>query len=299
MGQLDFTLQQQFLKSAYWPVLPKAEATFFSIAGIERKELPLSNVYAFFFRSGEKHGLQSLFGEALLSVAQSKQASPIALAAPIGRLQAAREYPMHKGQWLDLLVHDGPAERSVSGATFAVLVENKIGHWLANDLDNYWNSIPDEIAKVGVVLGLNNENPQTPWVYVSHLELARAVELRLGPAISRVNPRYLSVLLHFLEYLKQMSDAHDELAQVFHFTQRHRAELAQAQEILAYLKPERFAQTISNAFGNGYTDTQVLADYPRVRIHPEASNTIDYLVWFGHILELNQQPELQHYAVAG
>jgi hypothetical protein len=291
MNQLGFDSLHRFLASARWPSLPTAEPTFFTVAGIERKELPLSNVYAFFFRSTEKHGLRMLFGEALLAVIKAKQPLPIGFPETIGQLQVAREYPMNDGQRLDLLLHDGFTQGSVDGATFAILVENKIDHWLTNNITNYWDSISHDLPKIGVVLGLRDEHPTKPWVFVSHLELARAVEQRLGPIISRINPRYLPILLHFLEYLKQMSNAHDELSTIFTFIQRHRQELAQAHGLLAYLKPERFAQTIADAFGSGYAETQVLADYPRVRIHPTATKRIDYLVWFGNVLDLNAKPE--------
>lgn len=291
MAQIELDLLRSFLASARWPALPTVEPTFFTVAGIERKELPLSNAYAFFFRSAEKHGLRMLFGEALLAIIKAKQSLPSSFPEAVSQLRVAREYSMNGGQRLDLLLHDGFAEGSAEGATFAVLVENKVDHWLANDLTNYWDSLPKDLLKIGIVLGLRDEHPNKPWIFVSHLELTRAVEQRLGPAIGRVNPRYLPILLHFLEYLKQMSNAHDELSAVFTFIQRHRQELAQAQGLLAYLKPERFAQTIADAFGSGYTETQVLIDYPRVRIHPATTKRIDYLVWFGNVLDLNAKPE--------
>jgi hypothetical protein len=136
MAQIEFDLLRRFLPSARWPALPTAEPTFFTVAGIERKELPLSNAYSFFFRSTEKHGLRMLFAEALLAVIKAKQPLPIGFPETIGQLQVAREYPMNDGQRLDLLLHDGPSERLIDGATFAVLIENKVDHWLANNLSS-------------------------------------------------------------------------------------------------------------------------------------------------------------------
>lgn len=281
---------QAFLRTARWPALPEALPTFFSIAGIERRELPLSNTYAFFFRSDEPHGLGTLFTEALFDVlALEKRGSSFVRPTLPGPVRVAREYPMLHGQWLDLLLHDGPADRSLHGATFGLLIENKVNHWLANDLDNYWQSIPALAHKTGIVLGLQPESLPSPWVYVSHQELAQAVEARLGKAIHRVNPRYLPVLLHFLDYLNQMSGTHsDAFTQAFNFAQRNRAQLAAAQQLLNQVTAEGLASAVTEAFGPNYQKRGVFEN--RLDIQHLADRDFRYVVYYGHILELAESP---------
>ena len=142
MPELNITALAQFLHTTRWPVLREEQPTFFSIAGIGHKELPLSNVYAFFFDSEEVHGLGSLFLEALLDVVGAKNAEQVTKWPSLeGPVRVAREYALDGQQRLDLLVHDGPAGTTVQGASYAVLIENKVNHWLANDLDNYMRSV--------------------------------------------------------------------------------------------------------------------------------------------------------------
>ncbi len=280
---------QHFLRTARFPALPETLPTFFSIAGIGHRELPLSNTYAFFFRSDAPHRLGSLFREALLDVIHRKEAAPAERPTSIGPTHAAREYPMNLGQALDLLVHDGPAERSLQGASFVLLIENKVNHWVANNLTNYWASIPNLDYKVGIVLGKRAEAVEHPWLYITHLELARAVELRLGPVVSQVHPRYLPVLLHFLDHLKQMSDTSpDAFTVAFDYAQRHRSALAQAQQLINSITPAGLAATVAEAFGPAYLPGGVFSD--RLDIRHAARSGLRYIVFYGDILDLAKPP---------
>ncbi|RTQ46291.1 hypothetical protein EJV47_22460 [Hymenobacter gummosus] len=288
----DFNKNQlaEFLHGARWPVQSDPEPNFFSIAGISSREVPLSNTYAFFFRSAAPHGLGNLFATALRNILTLKKPGWPELDAAV---HAACEYPMRHGQRLDLLIHDGPSERSPQSASFQILVENKINHWLANDFDNYWSSIEAKGYKAGVVLGRKAEIVPPEWTYITHLELARAVEYGLGPKIQQANPRYLPVLLHFLEHLKQMSQDPIEFAQAFAFAQRHRRELAQAKRLLTYMDTkavQMIGQNIIAAFGDDYVGGAILPDYPRVHIRPRSTAGIDYLVWFGHMVDPAESP---------
>ena len=251
--------------------------------------MPLSNTYAFFFRSESPHGLSTLFTDALLDVLERKSGDGFVRPALSGPVWAAREYPMQYGQWLDILLHDGSADRSLAGATFALLVENKVGHWLANDLDNYWQSVPEPAQRAAVVLGLQPEPLPAPWVYVLHQELAQAVEARLGRIITRVSPRYLPVLLHLLESIYQMSGSHpDAFTQAFNFAQRNRAQLAAAQQLLDQITAEELASAMAEAFGSSYLQRSWFDN--RVDIQHLTDRDFRYVVFYGDILNLATAP---------
>jgi len=197
---------------------------------------------------------------------------------------------MKKEQWLDLLLHNGASDGSIHGATFALLIENKVNHWLANDLANYWDSIPALPYKAGVVLGLRQESMIEQWQFVSHLELARAVDHRLGPVLGRVNPRYLPVLLHLLEYLKQMSDpSRDAFTAAFDFAQQHRAALGQAQQLISAITPAGLATAVAEAFGESYLPSSAFDN--RVDIRHKDRTGLRYIVFFGDVLDLSKAPE--------
>jgi hypothetical protein len=289
MNELVTSTLAHFLQTARWPALHEWQPTFFSIAGIEDKELPLSNVYAFFFDSEEVHGLGTLFLQALLDVVATKAPGRVAeWPALDGPVRVAREYGVKHQQRVDLVVHDGPGTNILKGASYAILIENKVNHWLANDLANYWDSIPEPARKLGVVLGVRREWPAAPWVFVSHAELVRAVQQRLGPQLSRVHARYLPVLLHFLDYLTSMSEQQEDFTKAFDFAQRHRAQLAQAQRVIGELTGQALAKVVVAVFGEGYEEQVSFPDRVDVRLTQPAP--LRYIVFYGNILNLSKDP---------
>lgn len=289
MSELNTATLAQFLHTVRWPALRAQEPNFFSIAGIGHKELPLSNVYAFFFDSEEVHGLGSLFLQALLDAVGAKNAEQVASWPPFeGPVQVAREYGVDGQQRLDLLIHDGPAATTVHGASYAVLIENKVNHWLANDLNNYLHSVRGAARKLGVVLGIRREYPVAPWVFVSHTELAQAVQQRLGPQLSRMHPRYLPVLLHFLEHLTSMSEQNDNFTLAFNFAQRHRLQMAEAQRVLHELTGQALGRAVVTAFGAEY-EQQVCFD-DRVDIRLAKPAPLRYIVFYSDVLDFAKSP---------
>jgi hypothetical protein len=284
-------LDDFFLTSATWPILTSSQPSFFSLAKIEHKELPLSNTYAFFFDSAGPHGLGSLFTKALLEVLHQRGCSLPVQPDLMGRIQAVREYPIAQEdtptKWLDLLLHDGYRAKPISDdATFAVLVEIKVWYHLHNKLDAYWQAITVE-QKRGIVLGFRKESPQDKnWIFVAHLDLALAVEQQLKDSPELPTPYYRDILRHFLDHIKHMSGAApDSFAEVFAYAQRHRAEISRTQQLLKQLQPAWLAEVIASAFGDNYVQGSYFED--RVHISSKRSGSIDYLVWFGHLLQLH------------
>lgn len=243
----------------------------------------------FFFRSDAPHGLGTLFLRALLNIVKAKAPALVAeWPAVDGPVRVAREYGVDKRQRLDLLVHDGPTDTGLQGASFAVLIENKVQHWLANELTNYMSSVRGPLRKLGIVLGVQPEKPVTPWVFVSHAELARAVEVQLGPQLTQVNARYLPVLLHLLEHLTHMGDQHMNFSLAFDFAQQHRAQLAKASQLLNLLTGQALGAAVAEAFSEGYKQGPCFED--RVDIWPTPSASLHYVVYFGNILNLSKDP---------
>lgn len=288
MSEQDIDTLAKFLHTARWPVLHERLPTFFNIAGIAHKELPLSNCYGFFFRSEESHGLGKLFGKSLLDVVRGKGALPDGWPEMVGPVRVAREYPMNKGQWLDLLVHDGLEDRHLQEASFVILVENKVRHELVNELCNYWDSINEPTSKLGIVLGARHERDEENWLFVAHWELAAAVRKRLGPLEPKANPRYLPLLEQLLEHMTYMRDTqHDNFTQAFDFVYQHREQVAQAQRVLEAMQaPQALADAITRAFGDGYEQAGCFPN--RVQLRRRSGGPLDYIVYFGHLLDISQ-----------
>lgn len=234
MSALPLTELQAFFNSAQWPETPERRPTFFSIAGFPHYENVLSNVYAFFFRSDEPHGLGNLCLDALVDVLRSKKVDIPWSQHDFRTVYALREVGMRNQQRLDLLLHNGSTQDDWQTASAVLLIENKVYHWLANDLNNYQESVKEknpDSHRLGLVLGPRRELAPEGWIFVSHYDWAVAVERRLGTALSRAEPRYVTLLLEVLENIRAMSNPDENFAESLSFFLRNRAAISRAEKI--------------------------------------------------------------------
>lgn len=133
-GAKDFTLP------------PPQEKTVFSIGGRGHYENPISDVLAFFFDPEEQHGFSGLFLESFFEAIGDDSVSDFRLVS-----KPMREVVTDKGNRIDLLLefHDS-----------VLVIENKIRHWLANDLADYINYANKKYVGKNillVVLSINTE----------------------------------------------------------------------------------------------------------------------------------------------
>lgn len=228
-----------FLQNAHWPQIPERRPTFFSIAGFPHYENVMSNVYQFFFSTESPHGLGSLCVDALLEVVgEAKKRNGQPWQPPtLRRINVEREVSTGNGR-LDLLLHDGLEQGQWKDASAVVLIENKVYHWLANDLEDYWQFVtPDnqQCQKLGIVLGLNREDIplkwQDDWIAVTHLEWAQTVEKRLGPILYRAEPRYVSLLLELIENIRAMTNSAESFNETMLFVQQNQRAIQKVEEI--------------------------------------------------------------------
>jgi hypothetical protein len=225
----------RFFGTAKWPEITARRPTFFSIAGFPHYENVMSNVYQFFFRTDAPHNLGCLCVDALLDVVRSIRPNLPWEKESLTSIHALREVGVNDGQRLDILLHNGPNETEWKEATIAILIENKVYHWLANDLGNYWDSIYSDTLgdqnKIAVVIGLHPESLPSPWVYVSHLQWAKAVEARLGTMLYRAEPRYTTLLLELIENIRIMTNADESFKELLEFFQQNRTAIGRAETI--------------------------------------------------------------------
>lgn len=225
---------QKFFDDAYWPHQSERRPTFFSIARFPHYENVISNIYSFFFDANGPHKFGSLCIDAIIDVLKAKHVSIPWLDNPFKRAYSLREVSMNNSQRLDILIHNGSVETDWQQASAAILIENKIYHWLANDLDNYWNSVnlaQSNEQKIGVVLGLNIEKVPKNWTYISHSELAESIEHRLGSILYRAEPRYVTLLLELIENIHTMSSTNKELGDLLNFFSKNRNAIIKAEKI--------------------------------------------------------------------
>lgn len=279
-----------FLQNTRWPRVPERQPTFFSIAGFPHYENVMSNVYQFFFSTDSPHNLGSLCVDALLDVVRQKSGNLLWPSHTFEHVYAQREVTTVAGR-LDILIHNSTVENEWEQATAAILIENKVYHHLANNLNEYWqyfssNSIDNR--KVGVVMGLSAESLPINWVYITHLEWALAVESRLGFALYRAETRYTTLLLELIENIRHMSAT--ENFQPLQFFQQNRTAIFQAEQVREEafsLFPEALRRSLPNYEMRG---SKAESRDGWLVIYRRGYNQFKYLLYYRELFYENKKP---------
>jgi len=158
----------EFLKNITIPESIHFQDTFFSATMMQRREDLWTNIYAFFLNKELQHSFEDLFIRSFIEVVNLKKSnvSPINL-QELYTLE--REIFTVKGNRIDLIIKD---------RNTTIIIENKVGHILNNDLQDYYDSIKGD-KKIGVVLSiqkyssleLNNKH----FVNITHEELIQNI----------------------------------------------------------------------------------------------------------------------------
>jgi hypothetical protein len=296
---------ESFLQSIRWPQLPARQPNFFSITRFPHYENVMSNVYQFFFSTENPHGLGSLCIDALFdTIGEAKKRKGQAWERPtLQHTRVKRELATANGR-LDLLIHDGPTESQWTNASTTILVENKVYHYLANNLGDYWESIGKHNStgsRVGVVLGLKHEvippEWQSNWVTVTHLQWAKAVENRLGPVLYRAEPRYTTLLLELIENIKTMSNARENARDLLRFFRQFHSEVDRIIELkqqLLDLLPNEISRalppnySVENQSDSAKLDTWLTITSPIKQSEQQLRHPVKYLVQYGGLFRVNQ-----------
>lgn len=167
---------ETFLKNVKLPKPVRRKRTFFDISGTSHYELAISNWYAYFFDQEEDHGLGNLFIECLLELVKRKTGKEISLRF----FKVQKEVATKGGKRIDILVSGIEEDERKY-----IIIENKINHWLNNDLDAYWqHCVGAEDSKVGVILSLNRETVpltvQHKFVNVQHCDIINLVKEKMS-----------------------------------------------------------------------------------------------------------------------
>lgn len=218
----------------------------------------MSRVYQFFFSTENPHGMGSLCMDALGDVIRAKHSAVPWPENKFRRIHARCELRTDNDKRLDILLHDGLDEDKWQKAGTLVLIENKVYHWLANDLGEYWKFTVEQnpsCTRIGIVLGLKREyipeQWQNDWVAITHLEWAQAVEERLGAIIYRAEPRFVTLLLELIENIRTMSKTQENTKELLRFFQQHYAEIQHIDVLKRHLL-DALPVGISSALPPGY-----------------------------------------------
>ena len=184
MNEINFEEIKKIVDS--FPELPKRERSMIEIGGYRNDENVNSDYLAFFLREDEEHNLGCLFFDALLKVLK------LDIALYQGDYEVKRELTTKKGNRIDIVIQS-------KDKNWAIIIENKIYHYLNNDLQDYWDSV-DVKNKKGVILSLKEEHQtyHNDFKNITHEVLINRVKEKLGQKITSVNPKFLPFLQDFI-----------------------------------------------------------------------------------------------------
>ncbi|CAM3545435.1 hypothetical protein FLGE108171_02190 [Flavobacterium gelidilacus] len=144
----------------------ESETTYLDIVNIQTKENINSKIYEYYLN----HPIASdWFITALLELIEDKSSKKINIAD----YSVYTEYAtLDKKGRIDIVI-ESVENKSV------IIIENKIHHWLHNDLNNYWHTFNSHETenKVGIVLALSNiPHNNNNFIVITHLEWIIKIE---------------------------------------------------------------------------------------------------------------------------
>lgn len=184
--------------------------TFLGISKQPHYENVWSNIYAFFLRVEEVHDYKDLFIKSLVNVIHSKW----------GQVEGDRPFVMIED--FEVItevstIKNGRIDILLSNPDQAIIIENKVYHYLNNNLDDYWNSVlgdlDDTALKVGVILSLHpiskdkysGYDHSNKYVNITHLELMKEVMKNRAEYEHDVRVKYQVFLEDFNQNVINMS----------------------------------------------------------------------------------------------
>jgi hypothetical protein len=186
---------EDFLDSNIIPKIKKRPKTFLGIAKQPHYENVMSNIYAFYFKVGEVHGMQDLFINSLIELIDESKLCNQKKVNEMTDFDVDTEVSTKKGGRIDLLL---------SSQDHAIIIENKVYHTLNNDLEDYWSSTKvtanNEENKIGIVLSLNKLNvSHKDFINITHVEFLKRVVLNLGSYLMDAKDKYVVFLKDFYQ----------------------------------------------------------------------------------------------------
>jgi len=194
----------------------KHQKSFYDIACFPRRETVITNVLKFYFEEHEEHGFERLFFDSLIKcLEKSNQIKKEEIDLYKTAYTVQREYKN-----IDLLLKDKENK-------WAIIIEHKIDHWLANPLKNYYESVKNVDKKIIIVLSLNKclipnefkDLPCTNLLYNTYFDTVKnAFQENWGEQTNKHSIFLNDFLLHITQ-LKKMTTTDPNKEKTLHLFQ--------------------------------------------------------------------------------
>lgn len=258
--------------------IPSAETNpvgFLEIAGMAHYENVNSRVYAYFLNQNNYSELAQRFVEALLALVKEKTGKEIEL----NQYDIVTEDLTNKNNRIDITLNDTESQS-------AIIIENKIYHYLHNDLDDYWEhfNYPAE-NKIGILLTLEAhsipEYAKGKFVNVTHAEWTNRIQQNGLPSKLPQNIyTYLNDFFATIEQLTKSTTMNEQTKFYFEHTQQVLLAKKTEEEALAFISGQ--IQQLA-----GMLDWEVYGKSYDWRNIWDAKNELKtyYTIWYRPLLE--------------
>lgn len=181
--------------------------TFMELSGYPHFENVCSNILSFYFDTQQKHCLKDLAIKSLLQCVSEFDNR----FGEVNSKEVHREYGIENLNRIDLVI---------DCYDFCVSIENKIFHWLHNDLPVYESEINKKFPyqkNYHIVLSLKKENVTGNFVSVTYEQFFNQLKSNLGHYSIDGNNTYIIYLLDFIKTIENHYKMEDVNKEMFHF----------------------------------------------------------------------------------
>ncbi|MFN8579153.1 MAG: hypothetical protein U0354_20175 [Candidatus Sericytochromatia bacterium] len=203
----------------------KREIGFLDIIGRQEKETTISRIYSFFLDQEYSPAISEIMIDVLCSIICQKRDIDFNLQSYI----TYTEYCTKNRNFIDIVLHDNDGGK-------CILIENKINHWLHNDLKDYWNTF-DYVKenKVGILLTLEKQDGDENFINITHTEwLNNVVQRGIPASVTFKEYTYFIDFVNNMNYLTKNNTMNEQTK--FYFEHKEKIDKA----ILVRKEAERY-----------------------------------------------------------
>ena len=186
----------------------KTKRTFFDIAGFRHHETVITNFYAYYLDPSEDHGLGDAFLNAFIAVAEKNNTSPFKFSSSTD-IEVWTNYHTDGKNFIDIVLTNKDGANKI---TDALIIENKIYHWLHNDLKDYYESVKAD-RKLAVLLTLhkNEANNAHHFINITHWEVIHEVVAANAVKLWEMSEGQTLILRDFFNNLKNLTNNYQDV----------------------------------------------------------------------------------------
>lgn len=183
--------------------------TLLEISGYPHYENVCSNILSFYFDTNNAHNFKDLFFKSILECID--QNYHLKQTEPINTINVYREYPALDSKRIDLVIET---------YDYVIAIENKIYHWLHNDLKLYQQTIDKDFKdkhKIHIVLSLKQESVHAGFISITYKDFFTILKKNVGDYLTTANTKYSLYLFDFIKSIENLTSMENINKDMFQF----------------------------------------------------------------------------------